>query len=534
MFRTTGMNSRWLLVAVVCASAAVAISGTLSGCKRGEASQAAAVKTASAGTPVQVQTATRGVVTHWVPVSGSLVALDDVPLSSRINGRLARVFVREGASVAAGQVVAELDMADQRSQLRVAEGAVQAAQARVAQAQAAYRQQRVTSHSGVTAADAAYTQQRVNTRTGIESAQAALHSAQAQLSQVREGSRAQDIRRAQEQVTIVQAQLEKAQADTARYRTLTGQGAAARATLEQYETAERVTQAQLRAAQEALSLVKEGARSQEVVQAEQAVRQAEERLRQAKATASLDQVRAAEVASARAGIAQIDVRAADVQAAQAALHQAQNSAAIARKALSDAFIRSPISGQVASRTADPGQVVSAGAPILRIVALSSVGFEPAVPARDLAFIRAGQPVEVTVSKLAATPFQGQVAVVYPAGSQESRTFTLRIAIDNRSRLLRPQMFAQGRIQAERHANALLIPQAALLRDSGEKAKDKIARVFTVEKGVAVEHRVTLGLESDDGKSIEVGGLPDNAQVVVEGQHDLANGDRVTVGTGQTK
>lgn len=528
MCRLSFRNSAWLFAAII---ALLALSlCVLSGCGRGEAQKPPATS-ANTATPVQVEAAIRGAVTHWVSVSGSLVPLYDVPLSSRVNGRLSRVLVREGDAVSAGQVVAELDMADQKSQLAVAEGAVQVAQARLEQAKATHRQQLVTSQSGVRVATAAYSKQRTDTRTGIEAAQAALQSAQAQLSQVREGSRAQDIRRAQEQVTIAQAQLDKAVSDTGRYRTLTSQGAAARATLEQYETAERVARAQLRAAEEALSLVKEGARSQEVVQAEQAVRQAEERLRQARAAADLDEVRAADVASAKAAMAQVDVRAADVQAARAALHQAQNSAAIARKALADAFIRSPISGQVASRTADPGQVVAPGAPILRVVALGSIGFEPAVPARELAFIKVGQPVEVMVNKLSATPFRGRVAVIYPAGSEQNRTFTMRITIDNKDRLLRPQMFAQGRIQVERRSDVLLIPKEAVLFETSGKNRDGNGRVFTVENNVATEHQVQVGLESEDGKWIEVQGLSDGAQVVVQGQHDLTHNDRVTIGTG---
>ncbi|MEN6642450.1 MAG: efflux RND transporter periplasmic adaptor subunit [Armatimonadia bacterium] len=529
MLRRVWTNNKWVAVTAIVTALAV-LSWGLSGCGRKETQKKPEAATAES-TPVQVQSSMRGTVTHWVPVSGSLVALSDVPLSSRINGRLSRVLVREGDSVSAGQVVAELDMADQRSQLRMAQSAVQVASSRLDQAKASHRQQLVTSQSGIKVADAAYSQQRVNTRTGIDSAQAALESAQAQLSQVREGSRAQDIRRAQEQVTIAQAQLEKAESDTARYRTLTTQGAAARATLEQYETAERVCRAQLRGAQEALSLVKEGARTQEVVQAEQAVRQAEERLRQAKAAEALDKVRAADLESARAGMAQIDVRAADVQAARAALRQAYDSAAIARKALADAFIRSPISGQVASRTAEPGQVVSSGTAILRVVALGSVGFEPAVPARELGLIRVGQPVEVSVNKLSPTPFAGRVAVIYPAGSQANRTFTIRISIDNKNRLLRPEMFAQGRILVERHENALLVPSEALMRENGIEGQEDVARVFTVENGKAVEYQVRTGLETEDKKWIEVRGLPETAQVITQGQRDLTNGEAVTVGTG---
>ncbi|MEI6501265.1 MAG: efflux RND transporter periplasmic adaptor subunit, partial [Armatimonadota bacterium] len=282
------------------------------------------------------------------------------------------------------------------------------------------------------------------------------------------------------------------------------------------------------------SLQQEGSRSQEVVQAEQAVRQAEERLRQAKAAAGQNDVRAADLEAARAGVSQVDVRAADVQAAKASLSQAQDALAIYRKALSDAFIRAPISGRVASRTAEPGQVVNAGEAIVRVVALNSVGFEPAVPTQDLALIRVGQRVEVTVTNLTETPFVGRVAVVYPAGSAASRTFTVRISIDNSSGLLRPQMFAQGRILVEQQAQALLVPETALLRSTDTSAGDSQRRIFTVEGGLAKEHKVTVGLRADDGMRVEVRGLEDGAQVIVEGQTDLSDGDKVAISQTATR
>ncbi len=141
---------------------------------------------------------------------------------------------------------------------------------------------------------------------------------------------------------------------------------------------------------------------------------------------------------------------------------------------------------------------------------------------------------MTVNKLADTPFHGRVAVVYPAGAEQSRTFTIRIGIDNKRGLLRPEMFAQGRIQVEQHADALLVPKDALLRDTTEGAREDQARIFTVEGGKAVEHQVLTGLESEDGQWVEVRGLSDGAQIVVAGQHGLAGGEQVTIGTGAAK
>ncbi len=511
-------GARVLAAAMACAGLAIA----LPGCRSGHAAeQKAAGPTAS---PVETLAAKQETVVHWTDVTGSLVSLEDVPLSSKASGRLAEVYVRQGDVVAPGQVVARLDMSDQESQVRSADGAVAAARARVAQAEAALRMQLVSSTSAVHASEAAYEQQQVNTRTGIESAQAALEAAKAQLSQVREGARSQEVRRAETQVKIAKANVQKAQSDVRRNRDLAKEGALSQSTLEQYETAAEVANEQLRAAQEALSLIKEGARTQEVTQAEQAVRQAEERLRQAQAAASLDKVRKADVETARAGLAQNDVRRAEVQAARAALQQAVSSQAIARKALADAFIRSPIAGQVAARTGEPGQIVSPGTPILRVVSLDQVFFEPSLPDRELGGVRVGQTVEVKVNAFPGRVFAGTVTKVYPSGSQSSRSFPIRVTISNPDRLLRPQMFAQGRIRTAEQKGAVVVPVAALLRDSKDDTK---ARVFVVESGAAHERAITIGMTTPDDLWVEAKGIESGAAVVVSGQRALGDGDSVS-------
>lgn len=527
------------------------------GCRRGAKAPAAA--TSLGASPVETAVAVRGDAARWTAVTGSLVAMQDLPLSAKSPGRLAAVYVREGDVVGAGQVVAALDMTDQQSSVRSAEAAVAVARAKLAQADAAYRQQKASSRSGLQAAEAvyrqqtsssgavvrsaeaAYEQQLVTTKANIESAQAALAAARAQLSQVREGARTQEVRRAETQVAIAKANLSKANKDRERYSKLAAQGAVGKATVEQYETNADVARENLAAAEQALSLLKEGARSQEITQAEQAVRQAEERLRQAQAAAALDKVREADVQTARAalaqndvrradveiaraGLSQIDVRRADVLAARAAVRQAQSALAIARKALADAFIRSPISGLVAERHGEPGQVVGAGSPVLRVVDLGSVYFEPNLPDRDLRGVGVGQVVEVRVKAFPGRVFSGRIAKIYPAASAASRAFPIRVTVANASRELRPGMFAEGRIECERHREAVLIPEAALLAETDQGGE---AKIFVVKDGTAHEQVVTIGLKDPARKLLEVTGLAPGSEVVTSGQRALKEGDKVT-------
>jgi RND family efflux transporter MFP subunit len=539
----------------------VVMVGGVAGMARKQAPKPPTQKTETVGTPVEVQAACLGDVARWTQVTGSLISQQDVALSSRMAGRLAQVLVREGDPVAVGQVIARLDTVDLEARVRAEEGAVASAQARVAQAEAAYRQQVVSSATGVDSAEAAYRQQQVNTsatidaaqaayqqqliqsRANIEAAEAGLQSAKAALSQVREGARKQEISQAENQVAIAKANRNKAASDYRRYKTLLEEGAIAEVTADQYRTTYDVAQQQLQAAEQALSLVREGARSQEVIQAEQNVRQAEEKLRQAKAAAAQDDVRRADLQSARAGRAQNEVRLAalksaraaraqdavrqaEVQAARASLQQAHSALAIAQKNLLDASIVSPVAGQVASRTADPGQIVAAGAPILRVVSLDSVYFEPSVPDKELGRIKVGQKVEIKIDAFPKRTFTGSITRIYPAGSAKNRSFPVRIAVANPERLLRPQMYARGRIETESRSKVVLIPRDALLKSDQGAGSDTSGRIFIVENGTAQERSVTLGLSAQEGGKIEARGVPADAQVVIAGHRSLATGDKV--------
>jgi len=98
-----------------------------------------------------------------------------------------------------------------------------------------------------------------------------------------------------------------------------------------------------------LQLQQQGNRRQDVEQAQEKVRQAEESLRQAEAARSTDAVKKADLETARAQRAQDSVKLADVQAAKAALQQAQNTLTIARQAVADTVVTSPIAGRISPR-----------------------------------------------------------------------------------------------------------------------------------------------------------------------------------------
>lgn len=503
-------------------SAALVLTGCAKPAAPGQNAQAAG-DTAAVVTTQPLKT---GDVSRVVSVTGSLVALQDVALSAKQGGRLAQVYVREGDSVTAGHVLARVDDSDLVRQVRSDEAAVASAQAKVRQAREIYAVERASREAAIVSAQAAYDQQRTTSRTNVASAESALKSAQANLSTVQEGARTEE--RLQTQATLNQAEADykKALSDYNRYNKLHNAGAVSDAELDQYVNTRDVKLAALNSARAALQMQQRGNRQQDITQAREKVRQAEESVRQTQAALAQDAVKKADLVTALANRAEIKVKLADLQAAQAALQQAQSALSIARQAVDDTVVRAPFTGRVSTRSAEPGQVVTSSTTLLHIVNTDTVYFEPSVPDNVVRLVRIGQPLRVAVDTYPGRTFNGIVTRVYPSADAASRTFPVRVTISNANGLLRPQMFATGRIGIETHKGVVLAPRAAIVHtDNANGGSDHL---FTVENDVAKDHRVQVGLSSEDDAWREVSGIGSSAAVIVQGLQGLADGAKVKV------
>jgi len=186
------------------------------------------------------------------------------------------------------------------------------------------------------------TQEQVE--AGIARAQAGVEQSKAALADIERGARAQQIAQAQAQVDQVAAQLALARTELERARFLFQNGAGPRSAVDTAQTNYDVTLEQLKAAQQNLSLVKEGATTEAVRQAQEGVRSAQAQLATAEAdrsripnaqseiTAALAAKAGAQenLRTAQAGLSEINVAAQDVRIAREAVDQARTQLDAAR------------------------------------------------------------------------------------------------------------------------------------------------------------------------------------------------------------
>ena len=123
----------------------------------------------------------------------------------------------------------------------------------------------------------------------------------------------------------------------------------------------------------------------------------------------------------------------------------------------------PQAGVIDNLNIREGFYVQPGTTLMSIGALDEVWVEAEVFERQAALVAVRTPVTMTLDYLPGRRWEGQVDYVYPALNANNRTVVVRMRFDNADRALKPNMFAQVAIHAQRGGEALVVPREALIR-----------------------------------------------------------------------
>jgi membrane fusion protein (multidrug efflux system) len=215
-----------------------------------------------------------------------------------------------------------------------------------------------------------------------------------------------------------------------------------------------------------------------------------------------------------------------LQVADASLAQTRAEVAIAGQQLARTQVRAPFAGRVAKRMPDPGSMLAAGTPVFTLVDDSVLEFEAQVASRDLAKVKPGVAVELSVDALPGTHLEGWVARVQPLVDERSRSFRAVVDVPGRPGLV-GGLFARAMARVGEIEGALVVPPAALVR---EGADPTAATAFVVRQGKAEKVNVVLGVEAPDGIQV-TRGLAAGDVVVLDPPTTLASGAPVEVQNG---
>ncbi len=182
-------------------------------------------------------------------------------------------------------------------------------------------------------------------------------------------------------------------------------------------------------------------------------------------------------------------------------------------------IRAPFSGVLSLKTAQLGQYVSSGDPIVEITMIHPLELVFSVPEADATRIRVGQRIESRVGRCGEA-FEAEIQALDPTIDRATRTLSIQARVDNRSGALRPGMSARIRIVTGSIPGAIIIPREALIRQGRRYL------VYVVEnEAVGQAREVQPGEFYTDGVHI-VRGLEAGETVVVAGHQKLSPGSTI--------
>jgi HlyD family secretion protein len=303
-------------------------------------------------------------------VSGRIEG-DDAAVAAKLAGRIREITVREGDQVEAGQVIALLDDAQIRAREQQSEAALRQSQARL----------RLSRHQ-VTVLGEQLRQNEMGVEQSRTDAEGRVHEA--------------DGRLAAAEAQLAQALAAHAQAKWERdaYTKLVKMGYVA----EQDAMQKQYT---------------EEAQAAAVAASRRQVEAARGALTTAQASLTNPAIRSSQVAAVQGQILQAE---ADIAAAEADAERAQAMLDEARANRADLQVRAPFTGTVATRTAEPGEVVMAGTPIVTLVNLGQVYLRAFVPGGDIGRVRVGQAARVFLDSAPNAPIDAQVIRIDPEAS----------------------------------------------------------------------------------------------------------------------
>ena len=481
--------------------------------------------------PVEVIPVTASDIAKTVAITGPINARAEVEVYPKQAGELIELLVDKGDSVKAGQILARIESKQFEIQIKQSQAELVSAKAAYdknsslafVNSETDFKQAKSTLdrlHAALRQAEVELQLQKKQADVQIKKALADLQIAQARLDAAVSGARAQELEQ-------VKARKENAKRELDRLTSLLKDEIISQDQIEATQLQYEIYSAQL-------SLLEEGARPEDIevlkgqVEAAKASQQAAQDdkmlidIKQTNLEAAKAQVENAQAAFEQAAAAkdastwkkELAQTEASVQRAQAALELTQHH-------LDDTIIKAPISGIIAQRFLDKGDMASLTRPFVTIVDMNVVKVTAKAPERDITSIKVGAPAAIKPDAFPGENFSGTVVYISPVIDRASQTGDIEIEVPNPNHKLKPGMFTRVELTVAEHKNVIVIPADALVKEG------EAIFAYTANGGTAHKKKVVTGI-SDGVKTEILSGLEAGENLVVAGQYSLREGMAVTI------
>lgn len=192
--------------------------------------------------------------------------------------------------------------------------------------------------------------------------------------------------------------------------------------------------------------------------------------------------------------------------------------------LDDGSLRSPIDGILNELNIDPGEYISPGRTVMKIVNIDKVKVELPIPEKDILFFEKGQDVKITTENTAGETreFHGVIDFVSMTADNTNRTYVIKVVVENPDHVLRPGMIVRAHLVRRHLEDAIAVPFFTIVDHEKSKAvfvvdDSSVARIKLIEYGIFQRGIV----EIRDGLNV-------GDRLIIVGQRKLVDGEKVDV------
>ena len=206
--------------------------------------------------------------------------------------------------------------------------------------------------------------------------------------------------------------------------------------------------------------------------------------------------------------------------AAAQVRQAKASLKLALANYQNSIIVSPICGVIVAKNVNVGELASPEVTLFSVINLDKVFMMASIEAEEINQITSGTQIPVKIAAVSNIPFNGTVTNIAQASGSASKTYLVKLLIDNQDHRLKPGMFAEIEWEEKLEAE-VVVPKTAVISEASKNY------VWIVKDGIVSRKEVSI--EGIDVINVIIkAGIEAEEDIVISGQEVLTEGMPVTV------
>jgi membrane fusion protein (multidrug efflux system) len=192
--------------------------------------------------------------------------------------------------------------------------------------------------------------------------------------------------------------------------------------------------------------------------------------------------------------------------------------------LKNTMIIAPVSGVVDNINVNTGEFVGVGTPVVRIIDLNNLEVETDLSENYLKAVKKGDPVKVSIPALGLNQ-EEKIIFLSQYIKPENRSFTVKVALNNQSELIKPNLLAELTFRDYNNAEAFVIPSISVKKDL---KGNYVYTVVNTDGENRVNKRYIITGYSFSDKSEITSGLIAGEKVIIAGFNEVSEGQKVSV------